>query len=327
MIMRSRNLRPKLFMTALIAAILLVSSCAPRKNVFKQLSKPPISSDAVRSYIDSGANLNERDNHGSTLLMYMARAGKLEIVKMLVEKGADVNIQDAYGTTALMDASYVGHAEVAAYLVERGADVNKKSRFGTALTYAASNGNNIVVSLLIEKGTDIKTQSNDGDTALLEALRLINMTGRTNVPLKNVIATVMAISSRGATFDFPILVADPADIEVTGEDGVRLSVIEDGMKVSVIKLKPGRNKIRVKYVKARDARVFQGPEEFEDVCEELSGLKTKACEVLNDKSREYTKYADNEFVFNASAGDILFLPYSDKFDRLRFELFKIPAKR
>lgn len=48
--------------------------------------------DGVRESICSGAELNAIDNIGGTALNWAARAGHLEVMKILVEEGADVGI-------------------------------------------------------------------------------------------------------------------------------------------------------------------------------------------------------------------------------------------
>ena len=49
-------------------------------------------------------------------------AFKFDIVKSLISAGADVNAKDERGTTALMRASYSGYTQLVNYLLENGAD-------------------------------------------------------------------------------------------------------------------------------------------------------------------------------------------------------------
>ena len=81
------------------------------------------------------------------------REGNLEKVKELIESGADVNAKDNSGETALMWAAWYDRAEIAKILIDNGADVNAKNRWGkTALTGAICWGNTEVAKLLEEAG-------------------------------------------------------------------------------------------------------------------------------------------------------------------------------
>jgi len=56
---------------------------------------------AVRSLIESGANLEEKDGHGKTALMFAAGYGYTEIVRLLLDAGADPYAKDVHQGTAL----------------------------------------------------------------------------------------------------------------------------------------------------------------------------------------------------------------------------------
>lgn len=67
----------------------------------------------LRLLISRGADVNETDKNGKTLLMDAARLGLREIVEILVNNGADINAQTDYGYTALIgaDGRYLGETE------------------------------------------------------------------------------------------------------------------------------------------------------------------------------------------------------------------------
>ena len=48
----------------------------------------------------SGADVDARDENGSTLLMHYARQGKADAVKWLLAHGADCDVQNKNGKTA-----------------------------------------------------------------------------------------------------------------------------------------------------------------------------------------------------------------------------------
>lgn len=66
-----------------------------------------------------GANVNAKDKHGATSLIWAASKGNLNIVKRLLNKGAKLNIEDEEGYTALMYAEEQGYNEIADVLKEK----------------------------------------------------------------------------------------------------------------------------------------------------------------------------------------------------------------
>ena len=56
--------------------------------------------NTVRRLLEEGADVNVKDDRGSTALMYASEEGHVETVKLLLEKGADVNAKDNDGGTA-----------------------------------------------------------------------------------------------------------------------------------------------------------------------------------------------------------------------------------
>ena len=74
--------------------------------------------------------------------------------------------------TELIDAARNGQDDLISSLLDLGANVNHEDRGGrTALLFAAAHGSADVVSLLIEHGADINHEDKYGETALLEAAR------------------------------------------------------------------------------------------------------------------------------------------------------------
>jgi ankyrin repeat protein len=83
--------------------------------------------DLARQFVEDGVDVNYRysltrdDADGMTALLYAAKWGNLEIVKLLVEKGANVNIKAVNGDTVLSIARRYSNDEVYNYLAEHGA--------------------------------------------------------------------------------------------------------------------------------------------------------------------------------------------------------------
>lgn len=73
--------------------------------------------------------LTPPDIWGRTPLHLAAKAGHVDIVKMLIQKSADVDAQDCKGITPLLLAGCIGDRgvfeNIVQVLVEKGADVTK----------------------------------------------------------------------------------------------------------------------------------------------------------------------------------------------------------
>ena len=112
--------------------------------------------DVVRMLIEHGATVNIRSNTnvwarqntseprekwlplGSlSPLMFAARQGCLECVKILVDAKAHKNAVDPDGISVTLLATINGHYDVAAYLVDQGAEVNLADRTGRTALYSA----------------------------------------------------------------------------------------------------------------------------------------------------------------------------------------------
>ena len=108
---------------------------------------------------------------GSTALLFAARSGDVESVRLLLAAGADVNDTLPTGMSALVLAAHSGHRLLAGLLLEKGADPNAAAVGYTALHAAVLRGDlNVVNDLLshganpnaqITKGTPLRRNSQD----------------------------------------------------------------------------------------------------------------------------------------------------------------------
>jgi ankyrin repeat protein len=109
----------------------------------------------LKALLDQKASADAADDHDITPLMYAAEIGSVEAMRLFLDRGADVNAQNAFGSTALMWS--VSDPAKVRLLLAHGADVNLIARTGrTALIVAGfTNPSAEVVRLLLAKGAKV----------------------------------------------------------------------------------------------------------------------------------------------------------------------------
>ena len=128
---------------------------------------------AVTKLLQSGADVNVKDDRGGTPLMYAAAVGSEAMMRRLIEAGADVNAKNAFDASALLWCS--GSLGRVRLLVEHGADVNVRSKKGhTPVELAAFHAGGLeVVKLLVSKGASLKVPPDaDGRTPIAAAAEM-----------------------------------------------------------------------------------------------------------------------------------------------------------
>jgi ankyrin repeat protein len=128
--------------------------------------------NAVKSLIDSGCDVNERNHNGYTPLMAAVYKGNIEIVKLLISAKADLEGYDNNGSTPFMYAFYGNKEkkEMVTFLLALGVDAEiMNNQEKTPLILATLNNHCNSIKLLIAAGTNIETKGKLGRTALLHA--------------------------------------------------------------------------------------------------------------------------------------------------------------
>lgn len=105
----------------------------------------------------------------NTPLMFLAPTHRVDSVRALLDAGAQVDETDPDGTTLLAWAAIANRLDMARLLIARGADVNHVDKLGmTPLLYAASIdfGDSAMIELLLKSGARASARNKDGKTAL-----------------------------------------------------------------------------------------------------------------------------------------------------------------
>ncbi|MGM0368830.1 MAG: ankyrin repeat domain-containing protein [Bacillota bacterium] len=127
----------------------------------------------VKKMIDSGANVNIKNQGGEFPLLIAVQNNNKKIAKLLVEAGADIN-QNIDNKTIIEDLNPLFLAvlnndlEMVELLIEAGANVNIKTQHRETLLPAAMFDADLeIVKLLIEEGVDVNNVAETGLTPLL----------------------------------------------------------------------------------------------------------------------------------------------------------------
>ncbi|KID95301.1 Pfs, NB-ARC and Ankyrin domain protein, partial [Metarhizium majus ARSEF 297] len=162
----------------IFAALATNSGAATRALLKAQVETNPATSPLCSLFEQYCPDGNKRPNlgrdctfsRGRNVLGYLAEYGEEVIILafLLAERGACIDIRDRDGRTALLWAAENGHEAVVRLLLERSAntEVTDNNQEQTALLCAAKNGHEAVVRLLLEKGADIKAKDRRGQTSL-----------------------------------------------------------------------------------------------------------------------------------------------------------------
>merc|ERR1711997_1269602 len=133
--------------------------------------------EEAKQQIANGADVNQVDNHGNSVLHIAAQNGRAGIIEDLILNGADVNYGNNHQNTAIHLAAQNGWDEVAGHLLRaKKLNVNFKDlHANTALHLAAQNGQLGVAEKLIQSGADMDYKDLIGNTPLHTAVHNTHM--------------------------------------------------------------------------------------------------------------------------------------------------------
>jgi len=109
--------------------------------------------EACEKFLEEGADVNARDEDGSTPLLWAVLSGSQEVVELLIARGADINGKNNEGESPLHWAAISGNIKIAEVLLAKGAQVNVKDIFGvTPMRSAILNEDKDLIELFRRHG-------------------------------------------------------------------------------------------------------------------------------------------------------------------------------
>ena len=83
--------------------------------------------DALRQHIAAGSDINAKDPFGgSTAAVF----GRTDLAKILIDAGADLDFRNNDGSTPLISAAFFGRPEIVQLLLDAGADKSIRNKYG-----------------------------------------------------------------------------------------------------------------------------------------------------------------------------------------------------
>ena len=119
-----------LFTSVSVVALLTGELVAQADDKDRDLILASIKGDLeqVKGLLDSGADVNAKDQQGWTSLAWALRFRQWDVVKALLEKGAEVSGKARLSRRAVVEAAMDGHLEILRALLDKGLYVDTKSK-------------------------------------------------------------------------------------------------------------------------------------------------------------------------------------------------------
>lgn len=163
-----------LFLASVVSVLGARAHAAPMPEISKAAFKGDVAE--LRALVAKGVNPNLTEAGTTPLIEACQKASKAtpETIRTLVELGADVNLAGPYGATPLHICARKGDLKMVEMLVESGAKLDSAQKLTSArpLAFAALDNRNDVIRYFVSKGAEINHQDNQGESALMAALRI-----------------------------------------------------------------------------------------------------------------------------------------------------------
>jgi ankyrin repeat protein len=141
---------------------------APIDSLIKSVKFDDV--DGVNKLLAKGMDPNSVDNQGIPLLVLAAREKSDKVgAALLANPKTNIEIEDKAGENALMMAALGGDLTFVNLLLAKDAEVNKKG--WAPLHYAAANGHDDIVKVLLDHSAYVDAGSPNGTTPLMMAAR------------------------------------------------------------------------------------------------------------------------------------------------------------
>lgn len=119
--------------------------------------------DVIKLLARSGANVNAQDFGGFTALHKAAKAGDVDMVRLLISKKAKVSVKNTAGKSALDLACAMNKPRVIEHLLKSGATCEPDAFGRTELHEAIEGGCDAeIVKLFISKSIDVNAKDYNG---------------------------------------------------------------------------------------------------------------------------------------------------------------------
>ncbi|XP_040289767.1 transient receptor potential cation channel subfamily A member 1-like [Bufo bufo] len=126
-----------------------------------------INFQTIDNLLAQGANVNEVDRHGQTVMHEVCKSWHTEVAQFLIKRHADINKPDRYGVTPLHVAAAMDYSDMIAFLLKQGANISAVTNGKqTPLHYAAKYDAVHSLKVLLKHDADTNARDHKQRTAL-----------------------------------------------------------------------------------------------------------------------------------------------------------------
>lgn len=122
--------------------------------------------EMIQKLLNEGADVNRKNQHGETALMFAVYYQRLGMVQDVLNGGAMVDLQNNKGQTALNAAVCKNRLDIVQYLLDKNANI----LINNVLIDAVYQESLDMIELLLKRGANVNAQDENGRTALMVAV-------------------------------------------------------------------------------------------------------------------------------------------------------------